>query len=209
MRARPLLLTVLAVLSASCSKSTKPTPADAELFVRELAFQSLNSGEPIDGHVTISPGKGFFVEVRIVPLEGLPERFADRDVNPLQEWRVLLNVHAPGASPDDRSAAKIAGHPLRPPGSKPMSYNHAGTEWQRSLFGFQHPPKFERPWDENVLRMWTFFAAPSVEPGDYVWELALDPTMIVHSAVRFQPGPPIVLKSGTLTVTAAEDGPKQ
>jgi hypothetical protein len=163
----------------------------------------LDTGEPISGDVTIAAGRGFAAEVVIIPQKELPETFAERGVNPPMKWETALVVYRAGSDRSDPEAAILPCTPLEPPGTKPAPRPLGGMGWQRSLFGYKHPPRLKGRWKEGELRMWTFFAAPGVEPGDHVYELTLFPTLIQFSSVRFETGPPVILQQGRLTVTEA------
>lgn len=186
-------------------------PSSAESFVAKVVVERLDDAQRLDETVELRLGSGFYISAGFVPQKNLPDALDGREIQDPAFWPVALVFYARGASLKDASAVRKpcirferpANRRVRQRGSEantrfiPIGNTHPYAPSGRPS-GRRAPPNLPKDWPPDEMRFWTYFGLPEDRLGEYVYELTLYPTARWVSSVRFELGPPVVIRRGEL-----------
>lgn len=192
-------------------RESEVLPASPNPFICELAVQRIDTASDVRGLIEIPVNSGFCASISFVPADDRPEVLDGREVRNPDEWPMTLVLYPRGSDAESNLALHSSCNRFERPGKKPRlvpssdppphrPFQLGGMPGYWWTSGYKAPPKAQEPWPLQEVRFWTYFAAPTDRPVDYVYELTLFPTCHWVSNVRYDVGPGVVLQRGLLRI---------
>lgn len=207
-------LTLLGMLPQGCGEAIKPIePAPPNVFVSRLLCDRVSdsgTASAMGDVIEIEQNTGFIVQLGLELNPQRPMEFETRKVvNPL-EWPMMVVIYPRNSDDTDPQKLEAAVKPLDLPGyrrswmlpnSGECSYWYWGGRSTRTFPRQPVSPTSLADWKSKKSQWYcTYMCVDKDQTGDFVYEIRLLPTAFWISQVRFEYGPPVVLKRGLLRV---------
>ncbi len=218
MRSHRFFIVLCLFLGLGCGSVRPVDPVPPNDFVATFhADRVLDSKKsvPIPDVVEIPINEGFIAQFGIEPAKQSPTEYEGRKVEGASDWSMMVIIYPRNGEANDDSTLRGGVNAINRPGLKRswMLVNEGVSPfWSAGGHGKQPVPK--TPVRKESLGLWkaggenwywSFICLEKDQVGEFIFEVHLLPTARWISPVRFEYGPPVVLKRGLLRVKPQQE----